>query len=288
MFHDLHTHFVEDLVLQYNEYNQLRKTREKSHNSLLRKSLSLATSLYHFNEHLPKENQHRKKMMYRECPDYEILRDVVNLSKHREITYYTPIVAAATDIYECLVIAEFEDEEGPFGDGFKAVFVKLVDGNERDLHDVIVNVMNFWITKLLQMEVLEKFSLIPQPTVKVPTRIEADEDFDLGAIQGLPYDLKIKIMKYNYSSGKLEPYPKKIKKAEFNSYEKRTYSFTFTLDDNRKIEFDLDLYPEEESLFKKFSSDHDMMQYAMHLAHEKNVIPKLEGKDIVIHPKEKE
>jgi hypothetical protein len=76
--------------------------------------------------------------------DYDLLGDGVNATKHRSIRRGTPKITNATQIYEEVIVTEYKDTQGFYPGVEKKVIVKLSNGSEKDVLDVLMNVINFW------------------------------------------------------------------------------------------------------------------------------------------------
>ena len=85
-------------------------------------AINACFSLYHFRERLPEPIQPAVNALLTRCPDYGLVRDVTNISKHVTLTYYVPIITA---IKEILVITKFKDDEGEYTNSEKLVEVEL-------------------------------------------------------------------------------------------------------------------------------------------------------------------
>lgn len=76
------------------------------------------------------------------------MADIVNAAKHGEINRPTPhgapYVKDANQIEEQTWIIEYEDAEGTYRHDEKVVTLKMCDGSERDVLEVLTNVINFW------------------------------------------------------------------------------------------------------------------------------------------------
>ena len=68
--------------------------------------------------------------------------------KHKLLTHGTshgtPLINDSARVTEQLVVTEYQDEAGTYRYTQKTVVAKLPDGSERDLLEVLTNVMNFW------------------------------------------------------------------------------------------------------------------------------------------------
>ena len=95
------------------------------------------------------------------CSDYDLVGDIANVSKHAELSRGAPKVSHAQSVCEIIVLTEFSDDKGIFTDARKLVTVKLDDGTERDVFDILTNVINFWGQQLALWGVLKDYNLFP-------------------------------------------------------------------------------------------------------------------------------
>lgn len=65
------------------------------------------------------------------CPDYALLRDVVNASKHRHLTRGGEQIVSADSIRELLVVTTYQDEQGEYRNAAKSIEITLIDGTTR-------------------------------------------------------------------------------------------------------------------------------------------------------------
>ncbi len=87
MFDDVAALFHENVIVAYQEYIRARTSRVAGRSQDLRLALSAAAALYHFREHLPKNLRRSRVELEKACADYGLLGDIVNASKHGELTH---------------------------------------------------------------------------------------------------------------------------------------------------------------------------------------------------------
>ena len=89
MISDLKAYFIETVLHNYCKYVKLRKSRKIGRRNDLTAAVNISTILYHLRKYLPEDKGKLDEEWELICPDFELLRDVVNLSKHSKITRYT-------------------------------------------------------------------------------------------------------------------------------------------------------------------------------------------------------
>ena len=116
MFDDLPSLFYQDVVSTYDVAARDGNTAGRSHQT--RTALDAAAALFHFREHLPQRYKKTRAEVVADCPDYRLVADVTNATKHRVLDRDTsegpPIVTAAEDVEEVTVITRYEDEQGEY------------------------------------------------------------------------------------------------------------------------------------------------------------------------------
>ncbi len=115
---------------------------------------------------------------------------------------------------------QYQDAEGLFHTHEKVVFVKLANGSERDVLEVMINVMNFWQTFLHSIGAISKPRNYSIPVIAQPrSRAEAgDSRLDFELVKGLRFRQSIRLQKYNYVTGKIELMDLKGGQLKFNLY----------------------------------------------------------------------
>jgi len=147
MFDDLAAYYNENVVSSFVAYRDISKDGVAGHSRDLRAALNSAAALFHLREHLPTGAPSRAAVE-RLCPDYALLGDVVNTAKHKSLSGNTPhgapLINDAANLAEQLLLIEYEDDVGTYRYAQKAVVIELADGSERNLLEVLTNVINFW------------------------------------------------------------------------------------------------------------------------------------------------
>jgi hypothetical protein len=215
----------------------------------LKSALAAATATFHFREHLPPCLQKTRAQMAQICPDYDLLGDVVNASKHNLLTKGNPRINSADDIRIARHYV-FEDEDGVYPSNSKSIEISLKDGRTRELFDVLTNVVNMWVTFLHDAGVSEKSDLFQhEDRNRVISRAEAKRGIDLVATQGLALTQGLKIQKYNYQKGRPEPIDLTGAKFQFSLHDPRAAKYSMDMQivspEGKKYTASVDLDPDE-------------------------------------------
>jgi hypothetical protein len=230
MYDDVAALFHEDVLTAFIIYLDTRKNGVAGKSQDLRTAVDAATALYHFREHMPAPLRKTWQQVVNQCPDFQLLGDVVNASKHNVLTRGAPQVLSAEQIRECIVSTEYEDESGTYRHTEKKVFVVLAGGAERDLLEILISVMNFWLHELAAFGIIpaEPGYSTPRPAEPRP-RSECSQ-LGLEMVQGWRFKQEFRFQKYNYELKQIEPIDlSKADKIEFTIRQPAAPSFEVNL-----------------------------------------------------------
>ena len=211
MFDDLAAYYHENVVSAFVEYRDRSKDGIAGRSRDLRSALIAATALFHLREHLPKPEALSRADIERACPDYALLGDIVNVTKHKSLTGSTPhgppLVNDAASLAEQLLIIEYEDAVGTYRYTQKTVVVKLTNGSERNVLEVLTNIMNFWEQHMFSLGVLRAprtFTYDSEIRARSRAECEANRlDFEL--VQGQRFQQTMRLLRFAHQTGKAEP-----------------------------------------------------------------------------------
>jgi hypothetical protein len=211
MFDDLTAYYHDNVVTEFADYLNASRDGVAGRSRDLRKALVAATALFHLHEHLPTPGRPSRADAEKACPDYALLGDVVNAAKHKEINKTTPhgapLVHRAASLAERQMIIEYSDAAGPYRHGLKTVVVRLADGSERNLLDVMTNVINYWELQLHALGVLASPRTF---SYEDPNRFRARSEcnggrLDLEIVQGQRFLQSVQLLRFNHATAKVEP-----------------------------------------------------------------------------------
>jgi hypothetical protein len=194
----------------------------------------VAAALFHFREHLPRQYAKTRPQVVADCPDYRLVADVTNATKHRILDRDTsegpPIVNSAEDIDEITVVTRYEDEQGEYADARTLVFVNCHDGVRRDLDTALTNVLNYWGNELKRWGIVDfaPRRLSEPPGTRFVPRSEAQSpNFEI--VQGLRWKQMMQLQKFDPSKGSSAPIDLTgVTNLEFKIYKPR-YSVDITM-----------------------------------------------------------
>jgi hypothetical protein len=269
MFDDLAAYYHENVVSAFLEYRDKSIDGIAGRSRDLRSALTAATALFHLREHIPRSGASSRAKVERACPDYALLGDVVNAAKHKSLSSSTPhgapLVNDATSLVEELVITHYEDEAGIYRYCQKSVFIKLVDGSERNLLEVLTNVMNFWELHLQALGVLAVArTFVYDGDVRSRTREECEANrLDFVVVQGQRFYQTMRLLWFNHETGKAAPINLTGSEVNFRIYRPKYDIDLFLAHDASGQEFKTTVsLTEDESLaLSSMSSDVERQEY---------------------------
>lgn len=273
MFDDFAAYFYENIVASYVAYRDVRENETHGRSQDTRAALVAATALYHLREHIPTTKQKTRKEIASECPDYDVLGDVVNAAKHRELDRGAPKLRSAEDIYELTVITQYEDSEGTYSDAQKVVMVKLLDGTEKDILECLTNVMNYWGNEFVRLGFSESYKPFDIPPGPGEVYVSRDAARGLGTeiIRGVRFKQTIKLQKFNSATGKLGPFDLTGYRPRYRIY-KPSYVVDIYLSHpttGKKYLFELKLDEDQSLEWHSLKTDGAREEFAARLAQER-------------------
>lgn len=224
MFDDLAAYYHENVAAAFIAYCDTSKDGVAGRSRDLRGAIDAGTALFHLREHLPTTGALSRAEVERRCADYALLGDVVNAAKHKTISHSTPhgspLVTDATSLVEKLLMIEYSDGDGIYRCAQKSVVVVLADGPERNLLEVLTNVINFWEAYLQTIGVLSRRrSFLFEPQVRYRTRAECEQirlNFEI--VQGQRFRQTMQLLRFDQITGKAYPIDLAGSQLRFNIF----------------------------------------------------------------------
>ena len=206
MFDNSRKYVIENVLPSYHDFFDHYKSGPWGENQLLRKGINAAIALYHLREHLPSHLKPRRAELENDCPDYGLLGDIANVAKHLNINRNNPLISNANQLYEIMAITYYADEQGEFTASQIEVHIKLDNGTQRSMAEILYNVMCMWRDKLDNLGIVALKAPPPLAPNRALTRAKADQiNTDMKLTQGEAYRLQIQIFKYNYEKKERAP-----------------------------------------------------------------------------------
>lgn len=273
MFDDLAAYYHENVVAAFVAYRDTSKDGVAGQSRDLREAIVAATALFHLREHLPNPGALSRAEVERQCDDYALLGDVVNAAKHKSISQSTPhgapLVNAAEKLTERLLVIEYEDTQGDYRCTQKAVVATLADGTERNLLEVLTNVLNYWECHLHSLGVLTKQrTFVFEPQVRHRTREECEKlRLDFQVVQGHRFKQSMQLLKFDSATGCATPIDITGSQFNFRIYKPR-FDFDVSLRHDatgKEYTRTVVLADEENEVLAAMSSDEERQAYAAKL-----------------------
>lgn len=262
MHDNIKTYYYENIIIPYYDYIEEKQERNFGRSNDIKKATDCALKLYHLPEHLSSKPSCND--IISQCPAYEILRDITNLSKHKTITKYVPLVSNASQISELVIMTTFEDEEGEYSDSDKVVQITKDDGTKMFLHDVLYEVICFWDKYLFDNGFIEKIykPKAPTPIGKNKQRAECKR-LDLEAVKGMDFKMATQMMKWDYEKNKAVSIDLTGATVQFNVYKpKLTPQIQIANNKTGKIStLDIKLTDEDLIKFNLFETDRERLSF---------------------------
>lgn len=273
MFRDLESYFVENIIIPYKEYIRIKKTPRLGLSKDLKSALNLASALFHVREHFPPDSRKNRSEIAILCPDYNLLADVVNASKHHTLTKGNRELSDAKNIYEIIVITIYSDSLGKYTHVEKTIELKLDNGTLRDLHEVIIHVLNMWIGEFKRLNIIKNFRPITLPSKKIYKRSKKSGVLDMEAMRNHSFGPKFRLQIYNYEKKIIEPFDLTGTTINFNM-RKLMYQICLTFsNDKREMSIEVELDDKQLKKFQTIKTHEQQVEYLFEQAEK-------QGKDI--------
>jgi len=253
MFDDFEGYFVENIIIPLRAYLKEKKSKTAGNNVLLRLTTDLCIKLFHLIEHLPLNHTLSVSILISKCPEYRIVKDISNVTKHKSISKHKPLISNAQKIYEIAVITTYKDKQGEFDNIENAVFADLDDGTQIDLHHIIIKVYNMWLDELKGLGLLTKDYKPIVLSTRKPRRSKQSGKHNITVTQGIRLKKHFKLQKFNYEKGVIEPVDLTGCEAQMRIYE-RKYDLTLELTHNETGECKSFTVKLDEAQMKKFNN----------------------------------
>ena len=278
MFDDIHAYFYESVLETYREYVGIKSSSQARPKELKRAAVNMASILYHLREQVPGElKKHRNALSQRE-PNYSLIGDIANVSKHKTIDRNSPRITDAENIFEAVVITQYRDDQGPYDHITKSVFATLDDKTTVDLHLVIVSVLNMWLEEFEQAGIIDHIQPFSLHSNRLPQRGEGLGNASITSIAGVRINQTFKFQKYNYETKNIELIDLTDWRFEGRIYE-RKYDITLNFvpknngSESPGLKMNLTLNGEQYNAIQECETDVKKMQLLAQIAQEQGKWP---------------
>ena len=261
MFDDLGALFMNSVVAAYDDYVAKRDATKSGRDKHLRAAIELATALFHFREHLPAQLAKSRTDVETACPDYRLIADVANATKHAQLTKPTPqgppLVTSADDVQEVIATTLYEDAEGTYSNSQMFISVKCTDGTNRNLDAALTNVLNYW------SGILSQAGIVKYPHVLAPLkpggRFVARKDAkspDLEILNTICFRGAIQVLKFDPAKGYAEPMDLSGARVEMRIYKPpNIIDITATIPEHGEVTVPVELPDDQAIALHRMKSD---------------------------------
>jgi hypothetical protein len=274
MFDDINAYFHENVLDTYVKYVKVKNSHNAGKSDDLRSALNAASTLFHLREHIPTDKRKTRKALSNLCSDFDLLGDIVNVSKHRTISQNRPQITKAENLYEQIIITLYKDKKGEYQHVEKSVFALLDNGTERDLFEIITNVLNMWLVDLHSVGILDKIKPFEIKQIKIPARSKNLDKLNLKIIRGVRFHQRWKFQRYNYEKGIIEPVDLTGSEIQFNVY-KPLFTMVLNVKDNKTGEetnLEIKVDEKQKKMILKLKTEEEKLTAFFKMAKEQGVI----------------
>jgi hypothetical protein len=268
MSDNLATYFHLRVRAVYEDYLAVTKSGRTGRRWDITAATNAAKVLYHLREQfLPPRKEWQD--IARQCPDFALLRDVADADKHHRLRDQTRAICNSNQIEERIISTEYGDERGAYRHAEKSVVLKLTNGPERNLLDVLTNVVNYWLDELHSLGLIEAMPHYSLPSRPQPIpREECNHGrMDFHVVKGIDYTQAYQLKRYKYSTGQIEPIDISGADLRFCVYKPR-YDLNIVATNNttgQKITRTVSLDESEYNMVKSLPTDEEKDRYLMTL-----------------------
>lgn len=204
MFENPRKYYFENVIPSYLDFIEHRKSNEWGQEQLLRKGIIAATSLFHFREHIPENIRPTKSQLKRQYPEYGLVGDITNASKHNVISHDSPLISSANQICEEMRLIFFADNDGKYLAPQLEIVVRLDNGTEFLLVKILFNVLVMWDQILDNLGIVKRAIRSPININEIISREQANcRRSNLVIMKGEDQKLKYQIQELNNITGEI-------------------------------------------------------------------------------------
>lgn len=268
MFDDLAAYYHENVVDSYVEYRDICKNGTAGRSRDLRAAMAAASALFHLREHLPGVPLSRADVEGL-CPDYALLGDVANASKHKTLNGDTPhgapLVTDASNLIERVALIEYEDDAGAYRFAQKMVMAKLSDGTECNLLEILTAVINFWEEHMCSIGVLSQARVFKDDSaIRYRSRTDCEANrLNFEVVRGQRFHQNMQLLRFDRATGCATPVDLTGCKIECRIY-KPKFDLTVSLthkESGKMYTADVSLTEEQSMALSRMASDEERQAF---------------------------
>lgn len=205
MFPDFKTYFLEMILVEYQNYERSLRESSFGRHITLKHSIQFSTNLFHLRENLPREIALSRTEAESVCPNYKVLADFVNVTKHGKIDRNSPLILDSSQISEVVINTMFNDEQGEYSVYRKDLELSLNDGRVQMLSEVLRDCYTFLSSYLVEKNAISDYiPFFPLPGRELLGR-EKSRELTLEIVSGYPFGMKMQLLRFDLDAGREVP-----------------------------------------------------------------------------------
>lgn len=284
---DLAAYFYQHVFLAYHHYAEVKNDQVMGDNRDRREAINAGAALYHLREHIPAPFRKSRAKLAAKCPDYDLLGDIVNAAKHKQLTRGTPQVVRADEIYEIMVCTKYQDDQGEYEHCEKVVEVKLIDGSTRDIYVVLTNVVNMWFEELHQIGAIEERRPLESRKQEIVLRDSATS-IDLSITKGIQWKQRMGFQRFNFETNEVEPVGlSDYEEIVFTVREPQTFELQLHDEAGLGVTTDVTLTPEQLRMLRAMGNQKEQDEYLWQIALDKGIVAQMLSEHFIAKRDEK-
>jgi len=273
MFQNIKQYFIENVLAEYNGYTSQRKNYKSGFSEDVKRGLRSASALFHFREHLPEELKMTRSQVVNICTNYNLLADIVNVSKHGIIHRNSPQISNSKNIYEEIFVTTYLDKKGEYQHIQKEVVIELDSGDTIILYQLLTEVMNMWINQLNTKGIFNELPFFTTTTKRLPRRNKNSGKLDFLTTNHF-YSRRFRAQKYNYALKRIEPMDLSNAGISFKVYQ-NTYPVSIEIkpkDSEEPILLEMELNEKQMNLINSIKDNEKQILELLKIAESKDLI----------------
>jgi hypothetical protein len=246
----------------------------------LKLAINSASVLFHIREHMPKQYKKSRNQIERICPEFGLIGDIANASKHKTLTSHNPQIVNSSDIYELFITTNYEDELGKYCGSNVIVEAKLLNGSTVDVGNLLCVVLNFWCKEFCNLGIIKQAPIFKYKTVNHPlTRKEVEsKKLVYQQYNSVRFSQRRKVQKYDYSINKVVPIDLTGMNIEMKIYTPPKTVLNIDFINKKtgvKISSELEINEEISAEYSKLNSMEKQDKFKIQLAQESGLLRQL-------------
>jgi hypothetical protein len=280
MFDDIHAYLVENVIPTFKEFNDALFEETIGMSKNLKLAINSASVLFHLREHMPEQYKKPRNQIESICPEYGLIGDIANASKHKTLTLHNPQIVNSCDIYELFITTDYEDELGKYYGNNVIIEAKLVNGSTVDVGDLLCTVLNFWCKEFCNLGIIKQTPIFKYKTVNHPlTRKEVEsKKIVCQQYNSVRFSQCRKVQKFDYSINKVVPIDLTGMNIEMDIYTppKKVMNIDFiNKKTGLKISRELEINEKAFTEYSKLISTEEQEKFKMQLAQKSGLLLQL-------------